>query len=213
MEGTEQGKGLVGTENTNKEQQNEAAANKTEQKEQKVDVAKITNDAVSNFLNGLGYDEETLKAIVSKHEKEEESNKTDLEKVQGQLKKATQMLTEERQTRMIAEAKLAAMKLGARPDLVDDLVTVAMSKVTKDKDVDAVISEIKSGNTGSVYFGTKEDQMDVSVVNLTGGTRKTNGDGNGEAGSAGESKGTGDSIMDRIRKNKERAAKKKYYFS
>lgn len=114
---------------------------------------------------------------------------------------------------MMAEAKMAAMKLGARPDLVDDLVTVAMSKVTKDKDVDAVISEIKSGNTGSVYFGTKEDQTDVSVVNLTGGTRKTNGDGKGEAGSSGESEETGDSIMNRIRKNKERAAKKKHYFS
>lgn len=174
-----------------------------------IDVTKVKADAVSEYLKGIGYDETALKQIIAKHEEEEEKGKTDLEKVQGQLKKVTQMLAEERKERMLSDAKLAALKLGAKKDLVDDLVTVAMSRVTKEKDINSVVSEMKAGVTGSVYFESSEEEQEKQKrKNLTGGMIRKSGVEQNK-----KSESSGDPIMDRIRENRERKEKKKRYFS
>lgn len=146
---------------------------KQQEQQTTIDTEKIKSEAVSEYLKKLGYDDETLEGIVAKHKQQEEENKTDLEKVQGQLDRVTKELVNERKSRMLAEAKLSALKLGAKKDLVDDLVTVAMSRVTKDKNIDAIISEIKAGTTGSVYFETEEADNDGK--NLTGGKQQQSG--------------------------------------
>lgn len=145
---------------------------------QPVDVEKVKSDAVEEYLRGLGYDDEALKGIIAKQKEEEEANKTDLQKTQDQLQKTTKKLIEERNGRILAEAKLAALKLGAKAELVDDLVTVAMAKVTKDKDIDAIVAEIKAGPTGSIYFETETDPEDKNK-NLTGGAGTGGATGSG----------------------------------
>lgn len=141
-------------------QQNQQTQTQSQQTEtQKVDVDKIKNDALSDFLKGLGIDDEvSLKDIVDKHKQDEESKKTDLEKKNDELSKTRTLLIEEREARIIAEAKLSAIQLGAKPELVDDLVIVAKSKVTKDKDISAVITEMKDSESGKIYFVEKEEE-------------------------------------------------------
>lgn len=148
-----------------KEQKTEKEETKTETKEEKqdVDVEAVKAQAVKDYMKSLGIeDDEKLKGIVTKAKEDEEKNKTDLEKKDDVIKETTRQLVEEREARQTAEAKLAAIKLGAKPEAVDDLVVIAKSRVTKDKDINKVISEIKDGTNGKMYFVSDEEKEQES---------------------------------------------------
>lgn len=146
--------------NNNNTQQNNNTNQQTstQQNANNVDVEKVKGDAVAEYLKSLGVeDSESLQAIVKKAKEDEEANKTDLQKKDDALTATTKELVTEREARVIAEAKLSAIQLGAKPELVDDLVIVAKAKVTKEKDINAVIAEMKDSTNGKIYFATDED--------------------------------------------------------
>lgn len=156
-----------------KEQPNETDK---EQETDKVNVDKVKSDTISNLLKTLGVeDEESLKGIVSKAKEAEEAGKTELQKKTDTLTQTTKELADEREARIIAEAKLSAIQLGAKPELVEDLVIIAKSKVTKDKDINAVIAEIKDSNSGKVYFsdGADEEEHKKKTVTRARVTKKS----------------------------------------
>lgn len=149
------------TETKEHEKETEKEGTKTEQKEDKpeVDVEAAKEQAVKDYMKSLGIeDDEKLKGIVTKAKEDEEKNKTDLEKKDDVIKETTRQLVEEREARQTAEAKLAAINLGAKPEAVDDLVVIAKSRVTKDKDINKVIAEIKDGTNGKMYFVSDEEK-------------------------------------------------------
>lgn len=143
------------------EKDKEKEGTKIEPKDDKpeVDVEAVKEQAVKDYMKSLGIeDDEKLKGIVTKAKEDEEKNKTDLEKKDDVIKETTRQLVEEREARQTAEAKLAAIKLGAKPEAVDDLVVIAKSRVTKDKDINKVIAEIKDGTNGKMYFVSDEEK-------------------------------------------------------
>ena len=141
-----------------KEQEVKTEETKPEQKET-VNIEETKKQGVSELLKTLGIEnEDVLKSIITKHNEEEESKKTELQKSQDSNKTLTKNLVSEKERADIAEAKLNALMLGARKELVDDLVVIAMAKVTDDKKISEIISEIKESNKGSVYFEKKEEQ-------------------------------------------------------
>ena len=149
------------TETKEQEKDTEKEETKIEPKEDKpeVDVEAVKEQAVKDYMKSLGIeDDEKLKGIVTKAKEDEEKNKTDLEKKDDVIKETTRQLVEEREARQTAEAKLAAIKLGAKPEAVDDLVVIAKSRVTKDKDINKVIAEIKDGTNGKMYFVSDEEK-------------------------------------------------------
>lgn len=148
------------TKETNVEQKNEQQKETPTEtkKDNPVDVEKVKSDAVAEYLQNLGYGEDELKGILEKDKAAKEANKTELEKKDDVLRETTAQLVAEREARMLSDAKLTAIKLGAKPDMVEDLVAVAKSKVIKDKDIAKVIAEIKDGKTGNAYFGSEEEQ-------------------------------------------------------
>lgn len=151
------------TETKEQEKDTEKEGTKTDAKEDKpeVDVEAVKEQAVKDYMKSLGIeDDEKLKGIVTKAKEDEEKNKTDLEKKEDVIKETTRQLVEEREARQTAEAKLAAIKLGAKPEAVDDLVVIAKSRVTKDKDINKVISEIKDGTNGKMYFASDEEEKE-----------------------------------------------------
>lgn len=158
----------TGTE-TQTTQQNQNTNTEMQTKtEPKVDVEKVKNEALSGFLKELGVeDAEALKGIVTKAREDEDKNKTELQRKSDTLEQTTRELAEEREARIIAEAKFSAVQLGAKPDLVEDLVVIAKSKVTKDKDINAVIAEIKDSASGKVYFNSDEEEAEESGKNKT----------------------------------------------
>jgi hypothetical protein len=124
-----------------------------------VDTEKVKNEAIAEYLKELGVEDgDTLKGIVTKAKEEEEKNKTDLERSNDTLTATTKELVAEREARIMAEAKLSAIQLGAKPELVDDLVIIAKAKVTKDKDINAIIAEIKDSTSGKVYFSDEDEE-------------------------------------------------------
>lgn len=161
----------VKEEKETKEQETEKEGTKTEPKEDKpeVDVEAVKEQAVKDYMKSLGIeDDEKLKGIVTKAKEDEEKNKTDLEKKDDVIKETTRQLVEEREARQTAEAKLAAIKLGAKPEAVDDLVVIAKSRVTKDKDINKVIAEIKDGTNGKMYFVSDEEkEQENKKTNVT----------------------------------------------
>lgn len=150
----------TGTEPQTTTQQNQSTNTETQNKtEPKVDVEKVKSEALSGFLKELGVeDAEALRGIVTKAKEDEDKNKTELERKNDTLTQTTKELAEEREARIIAEAKFSAVQLGAKPDLVEDLVVIAKSRVTKDKDINAVIAEIKDSASGKVYFQSDEEE-------------------------------------------------------
>lgn len=147
-------------ENNNNEQQNNNTNQQTStQQNNNVDVEKVKGDAIAEYLKSLGVENsDSLQAIVKKAKEDEEANKTDLQKKDDALTATTKELVDEREARVIAEAKLSAIQLGAKPELVDDLVIVAKAKVTKDKDINAVIAEMKDSTNGKIYFVTSDEE-------------------------------------------------------
>ncbi len=196
--------------NNNNQQQNNGSNN---QNQNNADVEKAKAGAISDLLKSLGVDdEEALKGIVTKAHEDEEAKKTDLQKKDDALTATTKELVEERDARIMAEAKLAAIKLGANPELVDDLVIIAKAKVTKDKDINTIVSEIKESAAGKVYFTVSEDD-EKGKPNKKNVTRtrphekeKDNSDSDGEGG---ESQHSG-SMAARILANRKKPTK--HYF-
>lgn len=164
--GTEGQQG-TGTEGQQTQQSAQQQTTETQTKtETKVDVEKVKSEALSGFLKELGVeDAEALRGIVTKHKEDEDKNKTELERKNDTLTQTTKELAEEREARIIAEAKFSAVQLGAKPDLVEDLVIIAKSKVTKDKDINAVIAEIKDSASGKVYFQSDDEETEEKGKN------------------------------------------------
>lgn len=164
--GTEGQQGTEGTQNQQTQQKSTETNLQRQQEGTKVDIEKAKNDAVSELLKTLGVeDADALKGIVTKHKETEEANKTELQRKEDALTETTKELAREREGRILAEAKLSAVQLGAKPELVDDLVVVAKAKVTKDKDINAVIAEIKDSTSGKVYFKSDEEETEENGKN------------------------------------------------
>ena len=200
--------------NNNSSQQNNNTSQQTStQQNNNVDVEKVKGDAVAEYLKSLGVENsDSLQAIVKKAKEDEEANKTDLQKKDDALTATTKELVDEREARVIAEAKLSAIQLGAKPELVDDLVIVAKAKVTKEKDINAVIVEMKDSTNGKIYFATEEDETNKKGTVTRSRVKKTteqnkqgtNGDSNN-----GDSKYSG-TMAERLLAG--RKAVKSYYF-
>ena len=166
--GTEGQQGTEGTQNQQTQQSTKQQTMETQKQEteQKVDVEKVKSEALSGFLKDLGVEDvDALKGIVTKHKETEEANKTELQRKEDALTETTKELAREREGRILAEAKLSAVQLGAKPELVDDLVVVAKAKVTKDKGINAVIAEIKDSTSGKVYFKSDEEETEEKGKN------------------------------------------------
>lgn len=159
----EEVKGTEGQQGTETQNQQTQQGTETQTKtEPKVDVEKVKSEALSGFLKELGVENaEALRGIVTKHKEDEDKNKTELERKNDTLTQTTKELAEEREARIIAEAKFSAVQLGAKPELVEDLVIIAKSKVTKEKDINAVIAEIKDSASGKVYFKSDEEEEET----------------------------------------------------
>lgn len=130
-----------------------------------------TRDSVFKEL-GLSPDDTK---VVSMFKAFIESQKTEEQKGEEEKAKAAAEIAKSEHRARIAEAKAEALLIGANSEYVDDIITLAMSKVANNEGVDvkAAISEIK---TKYPSFFTKSDDSDK-----------------GGKGSVGE-KGTGTSI-------------------
>ena len=184
------------------------------------DIDKAKADAVSALLAELGYENvDALKTVTTKAKADEDAKKSDLEKKEEALTAMTRQLATEHEARIVAEAKNAAIKLGAKPELVDDLVIIAKAKVTKDKDINAIIAEMKDSTSGDVYF--VKDNNDGQGNNNNGRKTFTRGqvhknvqqnNNNNAGGNDGDNGNNNHAGTMAARLLAKKTAKKSYYF-
>ena len=84
-----------------------------------------------------------------------ESQKTDEQKAAEKDAEAQNKMNEAEQRAQVAEAKAEAMMLGVKTQYVDDVVTLALAKMTEDSDLKTIIGEFKTKYP--VWFGESED--------------------------------------------------------
>lgn len=96
-----------------------------------------------------------------------DSQKTDEEREAEKKSENESKITEAEQRAALAEAKAEAMMLGVKTEYVDDVVTLALSKMTEDSDLKTIIGEFKTKYP--VWFGESEkDDDDADDKNKTG---------------------------------------------
>lgn len=157
-----------------------------------------------------------FKAFVS-------SMKTDEQKAQEQTTAQQIALAESQSKLQRAELKAEALQLGANPEFVDDIVTIAVSKMDDKTDAKTVIGELKTKY--SVWFtpdasendddkGKGQKQQNNNQQNNNGGTGQ-NGTGtsvgNGSK-KAGTDKGTS-GLGARLAAQRNQATQKKSFWS
>lgn len=137
-------------------------------------MAKEKNQGRNAAYKEMGINPKDTK-MVSMFKAFVESQKTDEQKAAEKETENETKITEAEQRAMVAEAKAEAMMLGVKTQYVDDVVTLALAKMTEDSDLKTIIGEFKTKY--SVWFGESEE-------------------GNGEEDKKGKTgqKGTGSSV-------------------
>ena len=219
----------VGTEgqnqNTNNNQQNtQQNVNQNTNSQVQQNTQQTTQveqkDTLKEFLKKMGIENESeITSVWDAHKKAEEAKKDDLTKANDKVQEITKKYVEAENRAIMAEAKLEAIKLGAKAELVDDLVIVAKSKVTGDKKIEDVISEMKT--SGSIYFATEEEgQKKTTITRKSVGTQNTQKNqntnnanqqkNNNQSNHDSENKYAG-TIAERLFNNRPKAKKKSYF--
>lgn len=135
----------------------------------------------------LGIDPKDTK-MVSMFKAFVDSQKTDEQKAAEKESENQTKINEAEQRAIVAEAKAEAMMLGVKTQYVEDVVTLALSKMTEDSDLKTIIGEFKTKYP--VWFGESSNEDNKGDKNK---------------GKAGQ-RGTGSSIKnsDKEKKNEEK---------
>ena len=141
-------------------------------------MAREKNQGRNAVYKELGIDPKDTKT-VSMFKAFIESQKTDEQKAVEKESENQAKVTEAEQRAQVAEAKAEAMMLGVKPQYVDDVVTLALAKMTEDSDLKTVIGEFKTKYP--VWFGESSEEDDKN---------KDKGNGKSKTGQ----KGTGSSV-------------------
>ena len=145
------------------------------------------NQGRSAALKELGIDPKDSKAIAMVKALID-SQKTDEQKAAEKESENQTKVTEAEQRAQVAEAKAEAMMLGVKTQYVDDVVTLALAKMTEDSDLKTIIGEFKTKYP--VWFGESSEEDDKN---------KDKGNGKGKTGQ----RGTGSSVKNSDKEKKD----------
>lgn len=115
------------------------------------------NQGRNAALKELGIDPKDNKAIAMVKALID-SQKTDEQKAAEKESETQTKMNEAEQRAQVAEAKAEAMMLGVKTQYVDDVVTLALAKMTEDSDLKTIIGEFKTKYP--VWFGESSDDED-----------------------------------------------------
>lgn len=139
------------------------------------------NEGRKAAIKALGFsNEEEAKKAASLLKALLDSQKTDEEKANEEKNNAINQKSDAEKRASEAEAKLTCFLAGVNKDSIDDVLSIALPKVTDDKDLSKVLDEMKKNNRYSSFFEEGSDGKDSK-----GGT----GNPPGHSGKKGEEKG------------------------
>lgn len=112
------------------------------------------NQGRSAALRELGIDPKDSK-MIAMIKAFIESQKTDEQKAAEKDAENQTKMNEAEQRAQVAEAKVEAMMLGVKTQYVEDVVNLALAKMTEDSDLKTIIGEFKTKYP--IWFGESED--------------------------------------------------------
>lgn len=195
-EGEDQNDNQDGKDGDNKED-SKSDEKKFTQKEVSAMMAKEKKEGRAAAIKALGFKSEDeakkavslLNALLDSQKSEEEKNKDAGNKAQEEKSEAEKRAN-------LAESKLTCLMAGVGKDSIDDVMAIALPKVTDDKDLSKVIEEMKKEKRYASFFGG--DSGDKG----TGGVP-------GHSGKKDETKG---SFGRELAKSTQKSSKKSSYF-
>lgn len=136
------------------------------------------------LLKELGVeDAKTAKEGLQKYKEILDKDKTEAEKAQGSLAEETKAKQEAEKRALLAEAKVEVLSAGCKPEYLDDLITLAMGRVTEDKDLAAVVKEMKEDSKYAAFFGEGGSDSGDKGTGGGSGFKKKGSDKMGDLGS------------------------------
>lgn len=121
-------------------------------------MTKEKKQGKQSVLNALGFKtEQEAKDAVNLLKALQESQKSEEQKQEEAKKAALDDKEKAEQRALVAEAKLTCIENGVNKESVEDVLTIAMSKVSDDKSLDDVIADMKKEKRYSSFFITEND--------------------------------------------------------
>lgn len=139
-----------------------------------------------------------------------ESQKTDEQKSAEKESENQAKMNEAEQRAQVAEAKAEAMMLGVKTQYVDDVVTLALAKMTEDSDLKTIIGEFKTKYP--VWFGESSDDEDNDGKDKGKSKTGQRGTGSSVKNSDKEKKGEDKGLGARLAAQRKSGGKKPSYW-
>ena len=166
-------------------------------------MAREKREGRNAAIKALGFEnEEEAKKASSLLRALLDSQKSEKEKAEEEKNNAVNQKSDAEKRASEAEAKLTCFLSGVNKDSIDDVLSIALPKVTDDKDLSKVLEEMKKNNRYASFFEGNSGGKDGSkgTGNPPGHSGK---DGDDEKGSYGKKLGS---------QNKPAKEKKSSYF-
>lgn len=146
------------------------------------------NQGRASALKEMGIDPKDTK-MIAMIKAFVDSQKTDDQRAAEQQAEAQKQNAENERRLAIAEAKAEAMMQGVKAQYVDDIVTLALAKVSDDSDLKTIIGEFKTKYP--VWFGGSEEDEDDKGKGKTGQRGTGSSIKNNDKDKKGDDKGKG----------------------
>jgi len=132
------------------------------------------------LLKELGVDDaKTAKEGLAKYKEILDKDKSEADKAKGALSDSEKAKKEAEARATLAEAKVEVLSAGCKPEYLDDVITLALTRVSDDKDIKAVVADMKKDAKYLAFFGGQSDSG-------TGGGSGFHRQGGGDAGDLGK---------------------------
>lgn len=137
------------------------------------------------LLKELGVeDAKSAKEGLAKYKEILDKDKSAAEKAGETLAAEQKAKAEAEKRALLAEAKVEVLSAGCKPEYLDDVITLALKKVSDDKDLQTVVKEMKEESKYSAFFGGSDsDSGDKGTGGGAGFKRKEGSDKKGGLGS------------------------------
>jgi hypothetical protein len=133
----------------------------------------------NSVLNALGFKtEDEAKNAFNLLKALQDSQKSEADKMEESKNTAIQEKANAEHRAAIAEAKLSCIVNGVDKEAVDDVLVIAMSKVTDDKPLDTVLTEMKSEAKYASFFGSSNNNNGGGNTGRTPQNNNNGGDNN-----------------------------------
>lgn len=148
-------------------------------------LKKEKESAKKALLKELGVeDAKSAKDGLAKYKEILEKDKTETQKAQDTATAAEKAKQEAEKRAILAEAKVEVLSAGCKPEYLEDVITLALKKVSDDKDLSTVVKEMKEESKYSAFFGESDSGLgDKGTGGGAGFKRKEGSDKKGDLGS------------------------------